>query len=136
MTQGQIDKHKQKEKHFQSCNCIFIQALVFRSTRSLAFLSFILFSVALGELIFKRIVSSPRPARSCLHSCGMPSSHATLSIGYFTLMLLDALVLRSDLHDVSYICIYIYILSRAHYWRRDNGVAVPDSKKQLVVIIV
>lgn len=70
---------------------IALEALVKRSTRCFAFLCFIGLAVVLGETVFKQIVTSPRPARSCLHSCGMPSSHATLSIGYFTLMLLDAL---------------------------------------------
>merc|ERR1712087_303277 len=70
---------------------VALEALIKRSTRCIAFGLFIGLAVIMGEIVFKHIVNSPRPAMSCLHSCGMPSSHATLSIGYFTLMLLDAL---------------------------------------------
>jgi membrane-associated phospholipid phosphatase len=59
-------------------------------TRSLVFLVFVGLQVALGELIFKRLVQQMRPPESCNYTCGMPSSHSTMSIGFYTLMFLDA----------------------------------------------
>lgn len=74
----------------------FVDALiraVFRfgfGTRELVFLLFVGVQVGLSELVFKKMVQQARPDRSCNLSCGMPSSHATMSIGFFMLMFLDA----------------------------------------------
>jgi hypothetical protein len=43
----------------------------------------------MNELILKKIVAKPRPVGSCNISCGMPSSHATLAVGYCTWILLE-----------------------------------------------
>eukprot|EP00746_Dinoflagellata_sp_MGD_P117648 gnl/MRDRNA2_/MRDRNA2_53527_c0_seq1.p1 gnl/MRDRNA2_/MRDRNA2_53527_c0~~gnl/MRDRNA2_/MRDRNA2_53527_c0_seq1.p1 ORF type:complete len:662 (+),score=57.97 gnl/MRDRNA2_/MRDRNA2_53527_c0_seq1:275-1987(+) len=69
---------------------VLVEFLCQRGVKSLSFLSFVLLSCLLGEFFFKRLVNSPRPEYSCLHSCGMPSSHSTLAVGYLTLMFLDA----------------------------------------------
>eukprot|EP00928_Gymnodinium_smaydae_P078879 TRINITY_DN62937_c0_g1_i1.p1 TRINITY_DN62937_c0_g1~~TRINITY_DN62937_c0_g1_i1.p1 ORF type:complete len:440 (-),score=55.60 TRINITY_DN62937_c0_g1_i1:274-1539(-) len=66
-----------------------LELVVSRGTRELLFLLFVALTSALGELAFKRIVSMPRPVGSCNVNCGMPSSHATFSVGFFVLMLLD-----------------------------------------------
>jgi len=45
--------------------------------------------VLLNEAVVKRLVSQDRPSGSCLHSKGMPSSHAELSIGFWFLFHLE-----------------------------------------------
>ncbi|CAK0903883.1 unnamed protein product [Prorocentrum cordatum] len=75
-----------------------------RGTRQLWMLLWAWPMIPLQELVFKRISPEPRPgtmlqvrdyagmyAGSCLKKCGMPSSHANLTIGWFTLLLLDAI---------------------------------------------
>lgn len=59
-------------------------------TRESCFLAFVLIQVLFNELVFKRLLQQPRPDHSCNHTCGMPSSHASMSIGFFTLMFIDA----------------------------------------------
>jgi len=46
--------------------------------------------VGVNEIILKNIWRQPRPEKSCLYSCGFPSGHSVMSIGFFTLMFLDA----------------------------------------------
>jgi membrane-associated phospholipid phosphatase len=60
-------------------------------TRELAFLLFVIFQVSIGEGIIKKLFKVPRPEQSCCTTCGMPSSHSTISVGLFALLLLDAL---------------------------------------------
>merc|ERR1712232_821900 len=69
-----------------------VEFILKRGTRNLSFImcGYVTFIVGLGELIFKRIVQQARPTYTCLHSCGMPSSHSTLAVGYFALMFIDA----------------------------------------------
>lgn len=68
-----------------------------RGTRELAFVCFALLILVFNEAVIKKLISEPRPGRyswevsgSCTPTCGMPSSHTALSIGYFVLMILDA----------------------------------------------
>jgi len=60
-------------------------------TRETSFLVFFGIQVLLGELVFKNIISQARPVGSCALTCGMPSSHATMSVGFFMLMFFDAI---------------------------------------------
>lgn len=61
-----------------------------------------------NEAIVKKLVAEPRPGSmmelrgrngllegSCVETCGMPSSHAAISMGWFTLSILDA-ISRTD----------------------------------------
>lgn len=59
-------------------------------TREASFLGFILIIVALNELVFKALARQPRPKGSCILSCGFPSGHSTMALGFFTLSFLDA----------------------------------------------
>jgi len=59
-------------------------------TREFSFLFFVCLQVGLGELVFKKMVNQARPDKSCNLTCGMPSSHSTMSIGFFTLLFFDA----------------------------------------------
>eukprot|EP00929_Paragymnodinium_shiwhaense_P068708 TRINITY_DN34603_c0_g1_i1.p1 TRINITY_DN34603_c0_g1~~TRINITY_DN34603_c0_g1_i1.p1 ORF type:complete len:389 (+),score=16.67 TRINITY_DN34603_c0_g1_i1:86-1252(+) len=74
-----------------------------RGTRQLSLLAWLLLMLAVNELVFKKLCREPRPgtmlqvkdytgryAGSCLRTCGMPSSHSILSVGWFTLLFLDA----------------------------------------------
>lgn len=76
---------------------------VHRGTRQLGVLLWLLFMLSVNELILKKAWRQSRPgamlqvrdftgmyAGSCLHSCGMPSSHSALAVGWFTLLFLDA----------------------------------------------
>jgi len=66
----------------------------YRGTSQLAFLTFGGFVVFMGELVWKPLLSHARPLGSCVFTCGMPSSHATISIGFLTWMLLEGIVRR------------------------------------------
>jgi len=59
-------------------------------TREMSFLVFVLVMVGLNEGVFKVIYRQARPSESCNYSCGFPSGHAVMSVGFFTLMFLDA----------------------------------------------
>jgi len=67
-----------------------IEFLVVRGTRELSFVLFVAVSTMLNEAVFKTLLSQPRPSGSCCVSCGMPSSHCSFALGFFTLMWLDA----------------------------------------------
>lgn len=73
------------------------------TTRHLWVAIFLVILTAFQELAVKRLLSQPRPGMmlqlrdydglyvgSCLASCGMPSSHSILSVGWFTLLFWDA----------------------------------------------
>eukprot|EP00992_Anisonema_acinus_P010443 TRINITY_DN6586_c0_g2_i1.p1 TRINITY_DN6586_c0_g2~~TRINITY_DN6586_c0_g2_i1.p1 ORF type:complete len:268 (+),score=5.04 TRINITY_DN6586_c0_g2_i1:108-911(+) len=66
-----------------------------RGTRQMYFCIFGGLVVVLGELIWKSIARQTRPIGSCLVTCGMPSSHATISVGYFVWITLEV-ALRRD----------------------------------------
>jgi len=70
-----------------------LELLIERDTCALSFVAFILTMIITGELIFKRIPAfqQRRPLNSCSVSCGMPSSHATFSIGFATFCLLETI---------------------------------------------
>lgn len=63
--------------------------LIYRGTREIALGITIGLAVGINELI-KAIVKEPRPPTSCLHTCGMPSSHSAVSMALFTFLILDA----------------------------------------------
>eukprot|EP00931_Biecheleriopsis_adriatica_P053872 TRINITY_DN31635_c0_g1_i1.p1 TRINITY_DN31635_c0_g1~~TRINITY_DN31635_c0_g1_i1.p1 ORF type:complete len:268 (+),score=21.86 TRINITY_DN31635_c0_g1_i1:69-806(+) len=56
----------------------------------ISFAVFCALVVAINEGILKHIVHQGRPERSCNSSCGMPSGHSTLSIGIYSLLVLEA----------------------------------------------
>lgn len=75
-----------------------------RGTRQISFLIFSGVIALSNEVIVKRVWAQPRPGAlekltdehghlvgSCLISCGMPSSHAALSIGFLVLMICDGI---------------------------------------------
>jgi len=81
----------------------FCVLLVRRGTRQLAVVLWLLSTLLMNEVILKRLWREPRPgtmlqvrdaagkyAGSCLHSCGMPSSHSALAMGWFVQIFLDA----------------------------------------------
>jgi len=74
-----------------------------RSTRELWALCWLFCTITLCEGCLKPLLRQPRPGTllqvrdyngffvgSCLPSCGMPSSHSALSVGWFLLLFLDA----------------------------------------------
>jgi membrane-associated phospholipid phosphatase len=63
--------------------------LIYRGTREIALGITIGLSVGISEII-KASVEQARPLTSCLHTCGMPSSHAAVSMGMLTFLVLDA----------------------------------------------
>lgn len=75
-----------------------------RGSRQMAIVFFIGFTVMVNEACVKPFVAQPRPGAtgllyddagkqvgSCLLTCGMPSSHATLSVGLLVLLFLDSI---------------------------------------------
>lgn len=71
------------------CACAVIEFFVKRGTRELNFVCFMTTIVVLNEFVWKRLVKEVRPLGSCNVTCGMPSSHATISIGFLSLMFFD-----------------------------------------------
>eukprot|EP00443_Scrippsiella_acuminata_P048479 CAMPEP_0115207362 /NCGR_PEP_ID=MMETSP0270-20121206/20678_1 /TAXON_ID=71861 /ORGANISM="Scrippsiella trochoidea, Strain CCMP3099" /LENGTH=1437 /DNA_ID=CAMNT_0002620955 /DNA_START=36 /DNA_END=4349 /DNA_ORIENTATION=+ len=80
-----------------------IRFLLVRGTRQLSVVAWLALIVFVNEGIIKRMFSQPRPGTmlqhrdpagfyvgSCVPSCGMPSSHSALAIGWFVLLLCDA----------------------------------------------
>jgi len=63
--------------------------LIYRGTREIALGLTIGFAVGINEII-KAVVSEPRPLTTCLHTCGMPSSHSAVSMALLTFIVLDA----------------------------------------------
>lgn len=61
-----------------------------RGTRELQFVLFIGAIVGVNEVFLKALAQERRPVGSCNFSCGMPSGHSTMSIGFLVLMFLDA----------------------------------------------
>jgi len=59
-------------------------------SRELCFLGFVVLIVLLNEGIFKQLAAQPRPEGSCVNSCGFPSGHSTMAMGFFMLMFTDA----------------------------------------------
>lgn len=89
--------------------CVVVEFLFRRGTRELSILMFTVFSTLTNEFIFKNMFSMARPGAlgpspgvltnmlgkhvgSCARTCGMPSSHATMAVGFMMLMLFDGLV--------------------------------------------
>jgi membrane-associated phospholipid phosphatase len=63
--------------------------IIYRGTREIALGITIGVAVGISQII-KAVVEEPRPATSCLHTCGMPSSHSAVSMALFTFLILDA----------------------------------------------
>lgn len=91
-----------------------------RGTRGLSFLFFVGALVAVQELFVKRLPflrearpgaswlltdESGRLVGSCNHSCGMPSSHAAMSIGFLCLLIFDGIFRvvpsKEELNDIT-----------------------------------
>lgn len=70
----------------------FLSLVVRRGTRELNFMLFTGFTVICAEVILKNVLSQDRPPRSCNTTCGMPSSHATLAVGFLSLRVFDVLL--------------------------------------------
>lgn len=66
-----------------------IELLIRRGTRELSSSLFLFCVTFINEVIIKNTIFEARPERSCLHSCGMPSGHATMASGLLTMCLLD-----------------------------------------------
>lgn len=85
----------------------FIEFVGFKSrwgTRQVCFLYFVGFLVVCNEFIIKRFCEQARPGASgqltddmgnkvgsCNLTCGMPSSHASMAFGFFTLLVYDGI---------------------------------------------
>jgi len=81
---------------------IFVEFCLKRGTRQLALLGFAGFCPGFNEFLVKPFIALPRPGfanmlttdagkivGSCVYKCGMPSSHATISIGLWLLVVLE-----------------------------------------------
>lgn len=73
-----------------------VQAILSRGTRLWSFMIFAVSITVLNELILKRIFQMPRPYQSCSTSCGMPSGHSTLAMGFLALCVHDIIYLYNS----------------------------------------
>jgi len=88
---------------------VCVEFLLRRGTKELSVIMFACFSAASNEFVFKHLLLMPRPGflgpgpgtltdmngnhvGSCARTCGMPSSHSTMSVGFMLLMLFDGLL--------------------------------------------
>eukprot|EP00929_Paragymnodinium_shiwhaense_P063573 TRINITY_DN31764_c0_g1_i1.p1 TRINITY_DN31764_c0_g1~~TRINITY_DN31764_c0_g1_i1.p1 ORF type:complete len:445 (-),score=52.11 TRINITY_DN31764_c0_g1_i1:311-1564(-) len=82
---------------------LVLETMLRRRTRQLAPLGFATVSSIVNELVIKSLFEEPRPGArnvqrnadvpvggSCATTCGMPSSHAAVSVGFLALALLNA----------------------------------------------
>lgn len=69
---------------------VVLELLVTRGTRQLSFCLFLGVLGLVNEKGLKAVALQKRPLGSCVVTCGMPSSHATLSMGLWALIVLDA----------------------------------------------
>jgi len=109
-------------------------------THHLWVLLWLLSALAVDELALKRIISQPRPGTmmqsrddrggfvgSCAESCGMPSSHAALAAGWFTLLFLDsAFRIRAGEGDAPGTC-----ASRCYKFFKPTGMRPWPTEKSL-----
>jgi len=83
--------------------CFGIDFGIRRGTRQLSIIAWAFLVMLVNEFVVKKVVSQPRPGNmlqmrdasglyvgSCVQTCGMPSSHSAMSVGWFALILLDA----------------------------------------------
>lgn len=68
---------------------IAVELLRRRGTRELNLLLFTALVCGVNEFCVKPFVEEPRPELSCIKTCGMPSSHAALAMGFLVLCLAD-----------------------------------------------
>jgi len=71
---------------------VAVMLCIRRGTTELLMLIFPAIQVAFNEVCVKQLVKQQRPEGSCCLTCGMPSSHATMSAGYIVWLLLEILV--------------------------------------------
>jgi membrane-associated phospholipid phosphatase len=88
---------------FFVAGCVIVKFIYGRGTKELWFLLFLGCSVFATEVVLKKQCNQPRPGTlmqvrdyngrfvgSCVETCGMPSGHAAMATGWFTLFFLDA----------------------------------------------
>lgn len=66
-----------------------LSLLARRGTQELSTVLFMLSMFVISDMGLKQALHQSRPEQSCLPSCGMPSSHAVLSLGFYVLTVLD-----------------------------------------------
>mmetsp|Transcript_76488 Transcript_76488/g.134941 ORF Transcript_76488/g.134941 Transcript_76488/m.134941 type:complete len:312 (-) Transcript_76488:37-972(-) len=88
---------------------VIFELIFRRGTRQVLVLGFTVLSTSINELVVKRLILAPRPGAygpapgamtningvpigSCCTTCGMPSSHATMSVGFLMLCLMDGIL--------------------------------------------
>lgn len=81
------------------CATVALLTVVRRGTRELSLVCFFAIITATNELFVKRLWPQSRPYGSCLTSCGMPSSHSAISIGYFLVVVSEAVLLEAPARD-------------------------------------
>lgn len=77
---------------------VAVELLRRRGTRELNLLLFAGIVPGINELCVKPFVEQPRPELSCIQTCGMPSSHAAMAMGFLVLCVSD-FVRRVHLHE-------------------------------------
>lgn len=95
---------------------LVVMLVIQRQGKTLKYLSFIAFTVIANELVLKKMFAEPRPGAlgpvvtdklrkmgSCNVSCGMPSGHSTMAMGFLTMFIYDAIwrVMPDDEQHVS-----------------------------------
>mmetsp|Transcript_43838 Transcript_43838/g.82212 ORF Transcript_43838/g.82212 Transcript_43838/m.82212 type:complete len:244 (-) Transcript_43838:33-764(-) len=68
----------------------FCRLCVFRGTREFSFFAFLCAIYIANDIALKQYLHMKRPEGSCNLSCGMPSTHSTISIGLLALIIYDA----------------------------------------------
>lgn len=73
---------------------VYVLFLLFvrRGTRELNFLLFTFTLWLFNNVLIKRLAQQPRPQESCIRTCGMPSTHSAMAVGFFVLRFFESLI--------------------------------------------
>lgn len=101
-------------------------------TRQLSVLLWLIFTIVILEGLLKPLCREPRPGSmmqlttytgtysgSCLSSCGMPSSHSALALGWFMLLFLDTIFRVRPLEITGRPAGRELGLNRATFWKQE-----------------
>ncbi|KAF4709858.1 hypothetical protein FOZ63_033776 [Perkinsus olseni] len=115
---------------------VILMMLWRRGSREYSLVLFLIAVLLISEYGWKRIVGQPRPVGSCNTTCGMPSSHAVMSVALWTILMFDV-AYRAYQTEQGYSVSRSFLEKLRSFLR--NGHILPSastiSEDQLVVVV-
>ncbi|KAF4710115.1 hypothetical protein FOZ62_030331 [Perkinsus olseni] len=121
---------------FAAILLVIIMMLWRRGSREYSLVLFLIAVTLISEYGWKRIVEQPRPVGSCNTTCGMPSSHAVISVALWTILMFDV-AYRAYQTEQGY-SVSRSFLEKLRSFIRDGHIlptASAISEDQLVVVV-